>query len=30
MFSAFTEPNDVSIEFTYNYRTGFGVIQFNQ
>ncbi|KAA6381224.1 MAG: hypothetical protein EZS28_023247 [Streblomastix strix] len=30
MFSAFTEPNDVSVEFTCNCRTGFGVIQFNQ
>ncbi|KAA6387472.1 MAG: hypothetical protein EZS28_017000 [Streblomastix strix] len=30
MFSAFTEPNDVSVEFTCNCRTGFGLIQFNQ
>ncbi|KAA6384968.1 MAG: hypothetical protein EZS28_019505 [Streblomastix strix] len=28
-FSAFTEPTDVSVEFTYNCRTGFGLIQFN-
>ncbi|KAA6367407.1 MAG: hypothetical protein EZS28_037066, partial [Streblomastix strix] len=29
-FSAFTEPADVSVEFTCNCRTGFGLIQFNQ
>ncbi|KAA6381669.1 MAG: hypothetical protein EZS28_022805 [Streblomastix strix] len=29
-FSAFTEPNDASVEFTCNCRTGFGLIQFNQ
>ncbi|KAA6383017.1 MAG: hypothetical protein EZS28_021454, partial [Streblomastix strix] len=30
MFSAFAELTDVSVEFTCNCRTGFGVIQFNQ
>ncbi|KAA6371299.1 MAG: hypothetical protein EZS28_033174, partial [Streblomastix strix] len=29
-FSAFTEPSDVSVEFTCNCRSGFGLIQFNQ
>ncbi|KAA6361423.1 MAG: hypothetical protein EZS28_043051, partial [Streblomastix strix] len=28
--TAFTEPNDVSVEFTCNCRTAFGLIQFNQ
>ncbi|KAA6369000.1 MAG: hypothetical protein EZS28_035474, partial [Streblomastix strix] len=30
MFSAFAESTDVSVEFTCNCRTGFGLIQFNQ